>query len=107
MIDPAEKKLDTCAANIINEEGKQTFGDSLCQNLYDNKFITPAMGNIENINVGMHYSYCGSRWEKVESEGQQLTLAEPLCCKQDSSDATKYRFYRCDGSDYKSSDSCK
>jgi len=107
MIDPAEKKLDTCAANIINEEGKQTFGDSLCQNLYDNKFITPAMGNIENINVGMHYSYCGSRWEKVESEGQQLTLAEPLCCKQDSSDATKYRFYRCDGSDFETSDSCK
>jgi len=107
MIDPAVKNLDTCAVNILNEEGKQTFGDSLCQNLYDNKFITPEMGNIENIKVGMQYSYCGSRWEKVESEGEQLTLKEPLCCKPDDSDSTKYRFFRCDGSSYQTSDACK
>ena len=107
MIDPALKKLDSCAANIINEEGKQTFGDSLCQNLYDNKFITPEMGKIEDIKVGMHYSYCGGRWEPVQSEGEQLTLSEKLCCKPDQEDDTKYRFYRCDGSNYKTSDTCK
>jgi len=107
MIDPALKKLDSCAANIINEEGKQTFGDSLCQNLYDNKFITPEMGKIEDVKVGMHYSYCGGKWEPVESEGEQLTLSEKLCCKPDSQDETKYRFYRCDGSDFKTSDTCK
>jgi len=107
MIDPAEKSLDKCAVNIINEEGKQTFGDSLCQNLYDNKFITPDMGSIKDIEVGMHYSYCGEPWQKVESEGVQLTLKEPLCCQQDASDSSKYKFYRCDGSAFQTSDSCK
>ena len=49
MIDPSTRALDECAANIFNEKGKQTIGDSLCQNLKDINLVTPA--NAEKVRV--------------------------------------------------------
>ena len=49
MIDPSTRALDECAANIFNEKGKQTIGDSLCQNLQDINLVTPA--NAEKVRV--------------------------------------------------------
>jgi len=107
MIDPTEKDLDECAVNIINEKGKQTFGDSLCQNLMDANLITGKnINKITNINVGMYYSYCGNDWEAVANGNVPLRLKEPLCCKADPSDSKSFKFYRCDGSDFNTSDSC-
>ena len=127
MIDPSTRALDECAANIFNEKGKQTIGDSLCQNLKDINLVTPANAEkvrvmeasstlsqtcfsndlirfqIRDINVGMYYSYCGSDWEKVESEGLALALSEPLCCQ---SQGDGFKFVRCNGEPFKKSSEC-
>merc|ERR1712121_178072 len=58
---------------------------------------------IRNINIGMYYSMCGRDWQVIESEGVPLRLKEPLCCKRDARDKL-FKFERCDGSPFKTSD---
>jgi len=107
MIEPTENAFDKCAVNIINEKGKQTFGDSLCQNLKSAGLLGAGnVDKIKNINIGMYYSMCGGDWQVIESEGVPLRLKEPLCCKRDARDKL-FKFERCDGSPFKTSDTCK
>jgi len=106
MQQTSERPLDSCEVNIINEEGDLTLGDLLCENLVDSGWISESnRKTIEGQVVSFYYSVCGGSWNQITGDGKKLTMNEPLCCKVNSED--KYRFYRCDGSSFDSSDKCK
>merc|ERR1711973_11016 len=106
MQETADRPLDSCEVNIINEEGYLTLGDLLCENLVDSGWISE--GNrydLQNQVISFYYSVCKKGWKQITGDGKALVMKEPLCCKVDSND--KYRYYRCDGSSFDSSSKCK
>jgi len=106
MQQTAERPLDSCEVNIINEEGDLTLGDLLCENLVDSGWISQSNRyDLKNQIVSFQYSVCGTSWAQITGDGKPLLMKEPLCCKVNSKD--KYRFYRCDGSSFDSSAKCK
>jgi len=107
MQNTADRKLDTCEKNIINEEGDLTLGDLLCENLVDSGWISKANRyDLKNQIVTFQYSVCTKGWKQITGDGADLVLKEPLCCKVNPKN-DKYRFYRCDGSKFDSSNKCK
>ena len=111
MIDPADRKLDECEVNIINDLGDQTLGDLLCDNLVSGGWMTKkyAMENEIQTEFGFYYSACGTPWKAInyvdDKTGVKKNLegAEKLCCQWKND---KYMFKRCNGTAFKPSSSC-
>jgi len=109
MDNPATRPLDSCEVNILNEEGDLTLGDLLCQNIKDSGWIPQAQQSIDNQIIGFYYSVCnksGERraWRPISAGDKNLEASEPLCCHDVDG---KFRFKRCSGEPYDSSDKCK
>merc|ERR1712038_1818563 len=107
MINPSERLLDECDVNIINNEGDLTLGDLLCQNMWDSNWLDKTESKqfeLKDIELGFMYSHCDSKWKEITDTVQPLRAKEKLCCRPENG---KYRFFRCDGSPYLRSDTCK
>jgi len=107
MDNPATRPLDSCELNILNEEGDLTLGDLLCQNMKDSNWIPKDQQSIDNQIVGFYYSVCAKRplWRPVTGDnGVHLVASEPLCCQDVGG---KFRFKRCNGAPFATSDTCK
>jgi len=111
MQDPAERKLDECEVNIINDLGDETLGDLLCDNLISGGWVDKSYAqknDINNIDFGFYYSACGGPWKAVsyEENGKKINLEgkEKLCCTWKNN---KYMYKRCDGSPFDTSAKCK
>jgi len=105
MTNPATRPLDSCEKNIINEEGDLTLGDMLCQNLIKSGWIAPSNPReTKDMTISFQYSFCNSGWKPITDGTSPLVMKEKLCCK---TKGDKYRFYRCDGSGFKESNTCK
>ena len=107
-------KLDECTKTIVNEDGRETIGDVLCETI-DERYAagyfssTTAPDTLVNIEIGFQYSQCGGPWTQVANNitrngiiesYEPLEAPEKLCCQRDGSG--KLRFRRCDGSAYNS-----
>jgi len=104
--------LDQCTKTIVNEDGKETIGDVLCETIdtfYENGYFNTntAPDSLDNIEIGFQYSVCGGPWTQVANNETRngietstpLEAPEKLCC---SREAGKLRFRRCDGSPFNS-----
>jgi len=107
-------KLDECTKTIVNEDGRETIGDVLCETI-DERYAagyfssTTAPDTLDDIEIGFQYSQCGGPWTQVANNITRngiiesyapLEAPEKLCCQRDGSG--KLRFRRCDGSPYNS-----
>lgn len=106
--------MDECTKTIVNEDGKETIGDVLCDTIdsfYDNGYFstTTAPDALEDIEIAFQYSVCGGPWTQVANNetlssgvktSSPLEAPEKLCCQRDA--AGKLRFRRCDGSTFNS-----
>jgi len=106
-------KLDECTKTIVNEDGRETIGDVLCETI-DERYTagyfssTTAPDSIDDIEIGFQYSQCGGPWTQVANNevvngvktSTPLEAPEKLCCQRDGSG--KLRFRRCDGSPFNS-----
>ena len=107
--------LDECTKTIVNEDGKETIGDVLCdtidtfyENGYFNTFTAP--DKIDDIEITFQYSVCGGAWKQVANNetladgtitsSSPLEAPENLCCERDGSG--KLRFRRCDDTPFNS-----
>jgi len=104
MQNPATRPLDSCEVNIINEEGDLTLGDMLCQNLIKSGWYANNQRETKDMTISFQYSHCGNPWQQItDGAGNNLVMSEKLCCR---AVGDKYRFYRCDGSAFKGSNTC-
>ena len=101
-------KMDQCTKTIVNEDGKETIGDVLCETLdsfYDRGYFragTARRDNFTNIEITFQYSVCGGPWSQVANNeivngiktSFPLEAPENLCCQRDATN--KLRFKRCD-----------
>lgn len=114
MSKASQINMDQCTKTIVNEDGKETIGDVLCETIdsfYENGYFstTTAPDTLDDIEITFQYSVCGGPWTQVAnnetlSNGIEISNAleapEKLCCQRDGTG--KLRFRRCDGSDFNS-----
>jgi len=104
--------LDECTKTIVNEDGRETIGDVLCETIdsfYENGYFrtTTAPDTIDNIEIGFQYSVCGEPWNQVANNETRngietstpLEAPEKLCCSRLGG---KLRFRRCDDTPFNS-----
>jgi len=117
MIKASKIKFDECTKTIVNEDGRETIGDVLCDTI-DDRYAGGYFGigatapdSIDNIEITFQYSQCLGPWiqvannETVQETGiitssTPLNAPEKLCCQRDGSG--KLRFRRCDGTSFNS-----
>jgi len=113
MAKASEIKMDECTKTIVNEDGRETIGDVLCETIdtfVDNGYFrTRAKPDRYNdIEITFQYSVCGGPWTQVAnnetlSDGTEkstpLEAPEKLCCERLDG---KLRFRRCDGTAFNS-----
>lgn len=97
-------KMDECSKTIVNEDGRKTVGDILCDKIdffygrgdFGN---IPKPNNIDNVEIAFKYSACENDWTTIASGTNPLEAPEKLCCQR--LDGT-LKFKRCDGSSFNS-----
>lgn len=116
MIKASKIKFDECTKTIVNEDGRETIGDVLCDTI-DDRYAGGYFGigasapdSIDNIEITFQYSQCLGPWTQVANNetvnGNIITTSTPLnapeklCCQRDGSG--KLRFRRCDGTSFNS-----
>ena len=106
--------MDQCTKTIVNEDGKETIGDVLCETIdsfYERGYFRTATAPDEfrDVEITFQYSVCGGPWSQVAnnqtlSDGtitsSPLEAPEKLCCKRDGNG--KLKFDRCDGTPFNS-----
>ena len=95
-------KMDQCAKTVVNEDGRKTAGDILCEKInffYDRGDFgdAPKPDKIDNIEIIFRYSACESDWEAIVGGGKPLVGPEHLCCERSGDN---FKFRRCDGSSF-------
>ena len=80
----SEEPLDSCDTGLIEEDGSdaQTVGDHLCKRAYDLAVVdkTKDFWYVALVEIGAYVSYCGSKWQEVQTGGKQLVIQQKLCC---------------------------
>jgi len=105
--------LDLCTNTYGTEDGSQTIGDLLCDNidtLYENGYFKKdeAPDSVDDIDISFQYSACGKPWTQVMNNTKlpngietsaPLLAPEKLCCRRAGG---KLRFRRCAGTAFNS-----
>jgi len=111
MSKASQIKMDECTKTIVNEDGKETIGDVLCDTIdsfYENGYFDTktAPDSIDNIEIAFQYSVCGGPWTQVANnetladgtiQSFPLEAPEKLCCIRENG---KLGFRRCDGTSF-------
>merc|ERR1739846_184739 len=89
---------DLAAGDRLKQDNKaQTVGDVLCERAYTlyNYESPPKFWFTALVEIGAYHSYCGLKWQEVQTGGKHLTLDQKLCCVRKGT-TVKYR--PCNGS---------
>jgi len=97
--DYAKSNLESCDTGLISSKDSkaQTVGDVLCERAYSlyNFESPPSFWFTALVDIGAYTSYCGGKWQEVQTSGKHLTLDQKLCCVRKGT-TVKYR--PCNGS---------
>ena len=86
MNEYSTEPLDSCDTGLVADEESdaETVGDHLCQRAFDlyrfGEANTPKFWYVALVEIGAYVSYCGSKWQEVETGGNQLVIQQKLCC---------------------------
>merc|ERR1712038_1195531 len=99
LSDYAKSNLESCDTGLISSKDSkaQTVGDVLCERAYSlyNFESPPSFWFTALVDIGAYTSYCGGKWQEVQTSGKHLTLDQKLCCVRKG---TTIKYRPCNGS---------